>query len=345
MPRYTASDLAQRVGGALEGDGSLSLTGVAPLAEAGPGELSFVSEARYVDDWHQSRASAALVSSDVGLELNSDAGRALIVVDQADLAMAWALDLFAEPLPESGSGPGVHPTSVVDPTAELGADVEVGPFCHIGAHARIGASSVLHGSITIGSETALGEGCEVWPGTIIRERCRLGDRCVVHPNVVIGSDGFGYRPAQGEAGEKPHLAKMPHIGAVEIGSDVELGAGTCIDRGKFAATRLGYGCKIDNLVQIAHNCRFGEHVLVAGGCLFGGSVDVGHWCKIGGSVGVRDHVTLGDGLEIGGGSQVWHSITKPGRYAGSPARPVGQALKELAALRRLPDLVKRLRER
>ena len=219
----------------------------------------------------------------------------------------------------------------------------MGPFCQIGPEAVIGAGSVLHGSVTVGAQVQFGAGCELWPGVVIRERCTAGDRLVAHPNVVIGSDGFGYHPAEGEHGR--YMAKLPQIGTVELGSDVELGAGTCIDRGKFAATTLGDGCKLDNLVQIAHNCRLGNHVTIAACCAMGGSVAVGDWVLIGGGVVIRDHVTIGEGAQIAGGAGVGKDLPAGGQYAGAPAKPARQTFREWHAMEKLPDLVKNRRRR
>jgi UDP-3-O-[3-hydroxymyristoyl] glucosamine N-acyltransferase len=179
------------------------------------------------------------------------------------------------------------------------------------------------------------------PGTVIRERCTLGARCICEPNVAIGPDGFGYRAAEGENG--PCMMKIPHIGMVAIGDDVEIGAGTCIDRGKFAATSLGDGCKIDNLVQIAHNARLGRHVVIAGCSAVGGSARIGDWGLIGGAAQVRDHIEVGPRTRIGGGTEVSRDVPADAEYTGRPAQPVQQTLRQRAALKKLPDLVKRLK--
>jgi UDP-3-O-[3-hydroxymyristoyl] glucosamine N-acyltransferase len=335
MAEYTAEDLARELGGRLEGEGSVTITGVSPLASAEAGQLTFIGEAKYAKHWPASHASAALVADSI--DLTPGAGRALIRVAHPDLAMGQALELFAQPVPTPPAG--VHPSAVVDPSARIEADAAIGPFCHIGAEAQIGSGAVLHGSVTVGYRSEIGAHSELWPGVVVRERCQLGQRCIAHPNVVIGSDGFGYRPAQGEAG--PYMAKMPHIGTVAIGDDVELGSGTCIDRGKFAATTLGQGCKIDNLVQIGHNCQLGKHVTIAAASAIGGSVTIGDWALLGGGVIVRDHMTLASGVQLAGGAGVGEDLPEPGRYAGRPARPYRQAMREWKALKHLPDLVKR----
>jgi len=339
MAGFTARALADRLGGELHGPGDLTLTGLQELDAARPGELSFIGDGRYAARWPESEASAALVSE--GVEVSAGEGRALIVVPDADLAMRQALELFAEPVPRPEAG--IHRSAIVDPTVEVGEDVAIGPFCHVGADAVIGDGTVLHGSVTIGRGTRLGAGCELWPGVVIRERCGIGDRFIAHPNVVIGSDGFGYRPAEGERG--PHMAKIPQIGRVEIGDDVELGAGTCVDRGKFAATTIGDGCKLDNLVQVAHNCRLGRHVTIAASSALGGSVTIEGWALLGGGVIVRDHVKIGEGAQIAGGAGVGKDVPAGEQYAGAPAKPAKQMFREWHALSKLPDLVKQMRSR
>ncbi|MFP4144686.1 MAG: UDP-3-O-(3-hydroxymyristoyl)glucosamine N-acyltransferase [Phycisphaeraceae bacterium] len=337
MPSHTAREIADAVDGDLIGPAGVELTGVESLADARPGQLTFIGEPAWAADWPRSRASAALVTR--GVEPPADPHRTLIFVENADLALARALALFApEPvLPE----PGVHRSAVVDPTAELGEDVRIGPLCVVGPRARIGQGSVLHAQVTVMTDSQVGENCTLWPGTVIRERCTLGSRCTLHPNVSIGADGFGYRPDEDGRG----LVKIPQIGTVELGDDVELGSGVCIDRGKFSATRLGDGCKIDNLVQIAHNCQLGRCVVIAGGSAIAGSVTIGDGAMLGGTVAVRDHLTVGPGARVAGGAQVVRDVPAGETWGGSPALPLREAIQQVSALRKLPDLLKQMRKR
>ncbi|MEX2543549.1 MAG: UDP-3-O-(3-hydroxymyristoyl)glucosamine N-acyltransferase [Phycisphaeraceae bacterium] len=334
-PATTSRALAELVGGELRGEAALVLTGVAELRAATTGDLTFVGDRRYAALWSDSRASAALIQT--GVELEPGPGRALIRVDDADLAMAKALAHFAPPLPQPG--PGVHRSAVVDPTAVLGQDVQIGPLCVVGPRARLADGCVLHAHVTVMDDVSVGTATELWPGVVVRERCTLGARCILHANSVVGADGFGYRPAADGSG----LVKIPQIGTVEIGDDVEIGAGTCIDRAKYQTTTIGRGTKIDNLVQVGHNVRIGAHVIIAGASGIGGSVTIGDGAMLGGMVAVRDHVTIGPGARLAGTAQVMRDVPAGETWAGSPARPYRQALRQVQTLHRLPDLVKQLK--
>jgi UDP-3-O-[3-hydroxymyristoyl] glucosamine N-acyltransferase len=334
MP-FTTQDIASRVGGELHGPGDVALHGVNALGAAVPGELTFIGDARHTAGWATSKASAALVKR--GLTVERGEGRSLILVDDADLAMAQVLGLFAPQPPQVT--PGVHPTAVVDATATLGIDCRIGPHVYVGPHAKLGDRCILHANASLLDHATLGDECVIWPGAVVRERCTLGRRCIVHPNAVIGSDGFGYRPSA----DGSSLVKVPQIGTVRIGDDVEIGAGTCIDRAKFAATVLGDGCKIDNLVQIGHNCVLGRCVIVAGQAAIAGSVTIGDGAIIGGAAMIPDHVTIGAGARVAGASALISSVPPGETWAGYYAQPRGAYMRQMAMLRRLPELVKQLR--
>lgn len=340
---YTAGEMATHVGGQLLGDGKLLVRGVEAIDQAGPGQLTFIGNAAFARRWPQSQASAALVEASVQREaqLTPGDGQALIVVGNADLAMAAALALFAPPTPRPA--PGAHASAVVDPSAELGDGACVGPQVLIGPRVRIGAGCVIHGRVTILDDSVVGPGSELWPGVVIRERCEIGAACILHPNVVIGADGFGYRPSDDP--KRPGLVKIPQIGTVRIGDDVEIGAGSCVDRGKFSATAIGDGTKIDNLCQIGHNCRIGRCCILAGQTGLAGSVTLGDGVIVGGKVAIRDHVTIGPGVHLAACSAVMDDVPAGETWGGYPAREARVALREHAAMRKLPDLLKELRRR
>ncbi|HEX7010779.1 MAG TPA: UDP-3-O-(3-hydroxymyristoyl)glucosamine N-acyltransferase [Phycisphaeraceae bacterium] len=337
MSSWTTQQIAQEVGGELVGPADLRIDGLEELALAQPGQLTFIGEGKYAGRWASSQASAALVSR--GIQVEPGPGRALIFVDNADLAMAALLERFA---PSAVLPPvGVHPTAVVDPTARLGEQVRIGPLCVIGPGVVVGDRCVLHSSVTLMQEVTIGADCVLWPGVVIRERCTVGDRCILHSNVNIGADGFGYRPDPQGRG----LVKITHIGTVQIGHDVEIGAGTCIDRGKFSATVIGDGSKIDNLVQIGHNCRIGRCVVLSGSTGIAGSVTIGDGTMIGGMAAIKDHVTIGSRVQLTGCAQVMNDVPDGQTWGGSPAQPLKDAVQQVLALRRLPELVKQLKRR
>ena len=337
MATLTTQQISLEVGGKLIGPGDLNLTGVEQLHRASAGQLTFIASEHFSQKWSASQASAALVSE--GIDVEPGAGRALIVVSDADLAMAQVLAMFAPQVPAPPVG--VDPTAHVKQSARIANGAAIGPGCYIGPRTTIGAGTVLHPNVAVYDDCRIGAGCVIWSGCVIRERCQVGDRSILHPNVTIGTDGFGYRPAPDGAGQMK-LVRIPQIGSVVLGDEVELGAGTCVDRGKFSATVIGDGTKIDNLCQIGHNCRIGRWCVIAGMTAIAGSVTIGDAVTIGGQVGIRDHVTIGDGAKLGAGSGVGKDIPAGGEYLGYPAQPVKVMVRQWWALRKLPDLVKML---
>ncbi|MEL7087671.1 MAG: UDP-3-O-(3-hydroxymyristoyl)glucosamine N-acyltransferase, partial [Planctomycetota bacterium] len=300
MASFTAQSIAEQVEGRLVGDGEATITGLGEIGDAQPGQLTFVGEAGYAPRWAESGASVALVSE--GIELEPGDGRALIFVNNADLTMAKILDVLA---PEPARPPsGIHPTAVIDDTAEIGDDVTVGPYCVIGPRVRVAAEVVLHNHVTLLDDAVVGRATVLFPNVVIRERCVVGERCVFEPGCVIGADGFGYRPDSVDG--VPRIVKIPHLGHVELGDEVELGANVTIDRGKFAATTIGHGTKIDNQTQIGHNCKIGNLVVMSGCIAMAGSVKIGDGSLVGGGVQFRDHVTVGRGCKIAGSAVLAH---------------------------------------
>jgi UDP-3-O-[3-hydroxymyristoyl] glucosamine N-acyltransferase len=327
MASFSAQHISQCVQGTLSGSADLQVHGVEQLDRAGPDQISFVRAAKNIGAWQRSRARVVLVSKQ--LALTPDNGEAIIHVDSADLAMAIVLGLFAPPavVPQAQ----VHANATVDPTAQLGDGVAIGPGCVIGAGVRVGDGCVLHAQVCVMDQTTLGQHCTLYPGVVIRERCQLGDNVIIHANSVIGADGFGYTPAADGAS----LVKIPHIGAVTIGNDVEIGANTCIDRGKHSDTTIGDGTKIDNLCQIAHNCRIGRHCLIAGQAGLAGSVSIGNGAVLGGNVGVKDQLHIGAGAQIAAYAAVMHNVPDGARWGGYPAQDVRQMMREIAVVRKL----------
>jgi UDP-3-O-[3-hydroxymyristoyl] glucosamine N-acyltransferase len=255
--------------------------------------------------------------------------------------MARILEFLAPP--PVRPDPGVHPSAVIHETAELADGVTVGPHCVVGPRVRIGAGTVLHAGVVLLDDVVLGEACVLWPNVVIRERCQLGDRCVLEPGCVLGADGFGYRPDH--SGPTPRIVKVPHLGHVELGHEVELGANVTVDRGKFAATTIGDGSKIDNQTQIGHNCKLGRMVVMSGCCAVAGSVTIGDGTLIGGAVVIRDHVTIGRGCKIAGAAAVAGDIPDGQEVAGVPAKPAKEYFRELMATKKLPDFMKEMRKK
>lgn len=326
--------MAELLDGRLVGLADTPLTGLAEIGSAKPGDLTFVGEAGYAPRWGDSKASAAIVSE--GIELEPGDGRSLIFVDNADLAMARILATMAPP--PVRPAPGVHATAVIDGGAEIASDAVIGAYCVVGPGVHVGPRTVLHHHVTLLDDVRVGEDCVLWPNIVIRERCVLGDRCVLEPGCVIGADGFGYR--SDNRGGQTRIVKIPHLGHVELGDEVELGANVTVDRGKFAATTIGDGTKIDNQTQIGHNARIGRLVMISGCCAVAGSVTIGDGSLVGGAVIFRDHVTVGRGCKIAGGAGVSGDIPDGQEWLGYNAGPAKDTIRELMAIKKLPRLLK-----
>jgi len=337
MKQYTTEQINQVVNGTLSGSPTIMITGVEQISEATTNQLSFIGEKKYIKLWDQSRASAAIVNNSLDIEPGEN--RALVRVADADLALASALQLF-EPEPPKCE-PGIHSTAVVDSTAEIGAGAAIGAGCYIGPGVVIGMNTKLYPNVTVLDDSSIGSETIIWSGTVIRERCCIGNCCIIHPNVTIGADGFGYRPSSDGRG----LVKIPQIGTVEIGDGVEIGAGSCVDRGKFSATSIGDGTKIDNLVQIAHNCKLGRSCVMAGQSGLAGSVTLGDGVIMGGRAAVKDHVTVGAGAKLGGGAGVISDVAPGKTLLGIPADDYQQILRLWAAQKQLPDLIKQMKKK
>lgn len=334
-PQYAITELRDRVGGDLEGADDLTITGIEQIDRAAAGDLTLIGTQHYADRWTSSGASAAIVPR--GVDVRPGEGRAFIRVDDGDLAMAAVLEMFARPL--EGTTPGVHGRAVVEESAVLGAGVSVGALSYVGRRARVGDGTIIHPNVTILEDAVVGAGCTLWPGVVIRERCELGDGCILQCNVSIGGDGFGYRP--GPDGRS--LVKVPHIGIVRLGNHVELGAGTCVDRGKFSETVIGDGTKLDNLCQVGHNSRIGRCTVIAGLVGMGGSTTIGDGAMLGGGTIIKDHCTIGHGARLGGASALMHDIPDGATWHGHPAHDAKAAFREFAAIRRLPELIRQMK--
>lgn len=326
MKTYSISEINEVLKGIIIGDTSKMITAPEQLEMANDTEISFIGNKKYEKVWEKSKACAAIVNEDVAIEPGEN--RAFIKVKNADLAMSQILSLFAPPTPLFSID--IHPTAVVDKSAVVGNGAQIGAGCYIGPKVILGENVTIYPNVTILDDCSIGNNTVIWSGTVIRERSIIGNDCIFHPNATIGADGFGFRPDP-ERG----LVKIPQIGNVIIGNNVEIGANSCVDRGKFSSTVLGDGCKIDNLVQIGHNCKLGRFCIMAGNSGLAGSVTLGDGVIIGGSASIKDHTTIGDGAIVGAGSGVTGDIPPGKVMLGYPAVEARDALKQWAILKRL----------
>ena len=325
MTSYSISEINNILKGELIGITNHKIEGPEEIKKANSNQITFIGSKKYVKFWNDSNACAALIPRNINIEPGDN--RAFIKVDNVDLAMAKILELFYPSSPVFESD--IHPTAVVHETAKLGAGCKIGANCYIGKDVELGDEVVLYPNVCVFDETTIGNNTVIWSGTVIRERSIIGSHCIFHTNVSIGADGFGYRPSDDGRG----LVKIPHIGNVIIGNYVEVGANSCIDRAKFSSTIVGDGCKIDNLVQIAHNSTMGRFCIMAGHSGLAGSVTLGDGVMIGGSASIKDHVTIHSGATVGAGSGVIGDIEAGKTVLGYPAQDARDMLKQWVSVR------------
>ena len=267
MKSFTIVEINNLLGGELIGNTDLEITAPEELQRAKSHHISFIGSIKYVSAWKDSKACAAIVNEN--LEVEPGQNRALIKVKNADLAMAKILSVF-EPEPPVFDIE-IHPTAVIHETATIGEGCKIGANCYVGKDVVLGEGVILYPNVTVFDETTIGKSTVIWSGSVIRERCEIGEFCIFQNNVSIGADGFGYRPSDDGRG----LIKIPHVGNVIIGNDVEIGANSTVDRAVFGTTYIRKGSKLDNLIQIAHNCDIGEHSLLAAQVGMAGSTTTG----------------------------------------------------------------------
>jgi len=327
MKPLSIQEIKTIVQGELVGNTTELIIGPEQLDRASNAHISFVGNTKYIPLWKTSKACAAIVNEK--LEIEPGENRAIIKVKNADLAMAKLLEVFNPPSPQFDHD--IHPTAVLDSSAKIGDGCKIGAGCYVGKNVVLAEGVLLYPNVTIMDDTKIGQHTVIWSGTVIRERTEIGSYCVFHTNVSIGADGFGYRPSDDGRG----LVKIPQIGNVIIGNAVEIGANSCVDRGKFSATIVGDGCKIDNLVQIGHNSIMGRSCIMAGHSGLAGSVTLGDGVIIGGSASIKDHTTIHSGATVGAGSGVVSDVEAGKTVLGYPACDSRDMLRQWVALRKL----------
>lgn len=326
MKTYTIEEINELVQGQLIGSFSHPISGAEHLDAAQTHHITFIGHKKFEKNWSTSLASVAIVNEDIGIHPGQN--RAFIKVPNADIAICKVLHLFAPSLPETITE--IADTSYVHPTAVLGKGVKISPGCYVGPRCILQDEVILYPNVTVLDDCIVGVKTVIWSGAVLRERTEIGSHCIIHPNATLGADGFGFLPDASTG-----LMKIPQIGHVIIGNHVEIGSNTCVDRGKFSATIIGDGCKIDNLVQIGHNCKLGRYCIMAGNSGLAGSVTLGDGVMIGGSASIKDHVTIGAGAIICAGSGVTSDVAPGTTMLGYPALEARATLKQWALLKRM----------
>lgn len=328
----TAVQIAQKMGGKLEGLGDVAISGMAGLEDAKIGDISFLANPRYSSFVATTKASVVVVNED----WKGSAPCTLIKVKNADAAFAMIAEMLSPP--PVVILPGIHPTAIVAPDAKMGKNLSIGPYCVIENGVQVGDGTILFAGCYLGQGTIVGRECKFYPRVSTREYTKIGDRVVIHNGAVIGSDGFGYSK------DGKTWKKIPQIGVVEIGDDVEIGANVTIDRARFGKTVIGKGVKIDNLVQIAHNVRVGENTAMAAQVGISGSTVIGSNVQIGGQAGFAGHLKVGDNSVVGAQGGVTKDVQPATFVSGYPAREHAEETKMYAHLARLPEFKQRLKD-
>ena len=330
---YTLAELAATFAVRLHGDGACVIARVDDLAAAGSGSISFFTNQRLRAALQTTQASAVILT-EADLPL---CGVAALVTDNPYAVYAKVAALF-NPDPDLSSPAGVHATAVIAESAQIDATAVIAPNTVIEAAVRIGAHSFIGPGTVIRRGAIIGEYCKFVANVTICNDCRIGDRVIIHPSSVIGADGFGF------ANEAGQWLKIPQLGAVVIGNDVEIGACVTIDRGALNDTVIGAGVKLDNQIQIAHNVTIGAHTAMAGKSAVAGSTDIGQYCTIGASAGILGHLTIADKTHLHAFSALTHSISEPGAYAsGVPVEPVRQWRKNSVRFKQLDEMMRRIK--
>jgi UDP-3-O-[3-hydroxymyristoyl] glucosamine N-acyltransferase len=325
------AELAEQLGCEFAGDPEIEITGVAGLAEAGPGDLTFLANPRYRSAVRNTRASAIVVARNAG-----EMPLASLRAPDPYYAFARAIEIF-HPAPRFA--PDVHPTTVVAPTAVIGPGAHIGPYCFVDEDVRIGAGAVLHSFVAIYRGAIIGDDFFAHSHVVVREHCRIGNRVLLQNGAVVGSDGFGFaRTPDG------HWYKMRQAGTTIIEDDVEIQANTTVDRATIGETRIGRGAKLDNLVQVGHASRVGEDTLLCGQVGLAGSSNIGNRVILAGQVGVAGHLTIGDGAILTAQSGVPNDVPAGALYSGYPVMENKRWLRSVAAFGRLPELQRQVRE-
>ncbi len=330
---FTAKQIAQFIQGKIEGDEDAAVHTFAKIEEGTPGAISFLANDKYIHYIYETKSSIILIDETIKLDRPVEA--TLIRVQNARDCVAKLLQLYESTKPKKT---GIDPLAFVSSTATIGKDVYVGAFAYIGDGVRIGDGCQIYPHATICENVTMGNDCIVYPNASVYHDCKIGHRVILHAGSVVGADGFGFAPNETKTG----YDKIPQIGIVTIGDDVEIGANTCIDRSTMGSTYVRKGVKLDNLVQIAHNTDIGENTVMSAQVGVAGSTKVGQWCMFGGQVGVSGHITIGNQVFLGAQSGAPSSIGDNQALIGTPPMPKLPYFKSQAIFQKLPEIYKQL---
>lgn len=334
MIEKTVLEIAQLLQGRIQGDPTRKVSSFQGIEQANEGDLTFLANPKYAHYLATTKATAVLVREDFQCEEDTEA--VLIFVKDPYLSLAQLLQMVEKSQYKKPSG--ISPLAVISTTATIGEDCYIGPFAVIEDGAAIGEGALIYPHSYVGSHCRIGDGSILYPHVTLYPHTIVGRDCILHAGCCLGADGFGFVPMADK------LEKIPQMGNVTIGDNVEIGAGTCIDRSVMGSTNIHNGVKIDNLVQVGHNCSIGENSVISAQTGFAGSTHMGRWCRTGGQVGFAGHLHVGDQCEIGAQSGVIKDLPPGSRVLGSPATKATDSLRSASALRQLPNLLKEVKE-
>lgn len=328
--QYTVAEIAKLINGTVEGNSSKIILGVASLQEAGAEQITFAIPP-YLEQLHLVQAGAVVIPKDAVAQSEIP----LIRVENPRVAFALLSELFNPgPVREKG----IHSMAFVDSTAQVDPTASIMPFAYIGSKAKIGAGTILYPHTYVGDEVEIGTNCILYSNSVVREKCSLGDRVILQPGAVLGADGFGFVLENGAH------KKVPQVGRVVVGDDVEIGANSTVDRGTLGDTVIGAGTKLDNLVHLGHNVQTGSHCLFVAFTGISGSTKIGDYCTFGGQSATIGHITIGDHCMFGGRSGITNHVPSDSIMSGFPLQPHREWLRKEGVVLRLPELLKRIRD-
>ncbi|MDE6344608.1 MAG: UDP-3-O-(3-hydroxymyristoyl)glucosamine N-acyltransferase [Muribaculaceae bacterium] len=330
--QFSAEQIAQMIGGRVEGDPSAMVSTLSKIEEGCPGSISFLANPKYTPHIYDTEASVVLVAD--SFEAEHPVKPTLIRVPDPYAAMTGLLEMVAKAMV-------AHPTGTETPShigegTEVPEDAYIGAFAYIGCNVKLGKGVKIYPQVYVGDNCEIGDGAVLYAGSKVYYGCKIGKRCILHSGVVVGADGFGFAPVNG------HYQKIPQLGIVEIGDDVEIGANTTVDRATMGATRIGAGTKLDNLIQIAHNVEVGDDTVMAAQVGIAGSSKIGSSCRIGGQVGIAGHIRIGDDVEIGAQAGLQRNVRNGSRVIGSPAVDIGDFARQVVYIKNLERLNRRV---
>lgn len=324
----TLQEIADRLGGTVQGDGSLEITGINGMELAEPGQITFIADKKFKEQLKDSKASAVIVQK------AQETDKAQVIHPAPALAFA---KLLAEFHPEPRPQTGIDSQAAIAEGVQLGKDVSIGPFVALGRDVVIGHNTVLHSGVVVQEGCRIGDNATLFPNVTLYRNTVIGNHVILHAGAVIGADGFGYTPD-----EKGQHVKINQVGRVVIEDHVEIGANSCIDRATFGETVVRAGTKIDNLVQIAHNCDIGQHSIIVAQVGMAGTCKLGHHVVLAGQVGLADHVTLGDQVIVAAKGGVTKDLPEPGLYGGTPAVSAMIWRRYTVTLPKLPEMSRKI---